>query len=38
VNLGDALFHVAWSSTAPTREQPPPADSREPIPDEDEIL
>jgi len=38
VNLGDALFHVAWSSE--TNEDPPPAspDQREPIPDEDEIF
>ena len=36
VNLGDALFHVAWSTEYETR--PKPADAAEPVMDEDEIL
>ena len=39
VNLGDALFHIAWSSDTRVKDTPArPADSAEPVMDEDEIL
>jgi uncharacterized protein len=40
VNLGDALFHIAWSSDtgSPSRDASRPGESAEPIMDEDEIL
>jgi uncharacterized protein len=42
VNLGDALFHLAWADrdpVRPTKDRPTPiADAVEPVMDEDEIL
>ena len=42
VNMGDALFHIAWSdelsTTKPTRADPASATAAEPVMDEDEII
>ena len=38
VNLGDALFHIAWSTDTGAERQDLRADAPEPIMDEDEIL